>query len=341
MRYGLTKTCFLLLCAALILEAGATASPPQRVFSETGVALTPANFPHHSDKDVARMFELGKEVGSTAVFIYQWSQPGVEDVAKSMMRMSHEEGLVPIIALSPTSLQGLRGDVDAPEGVKRAAGRNLSFSNKVVYQAYIDQAVKMARLKPPYLCLATEINLLAFKDIREYVVFAHIYKKLYPVIKKISPSTKVFVSFQWDYLRLLDVKEPNRIVEHSKLIDIFRPELDLVAFTSYPADQYPNPSDIPKDYYERIYDHIRRDDPVIFMEIGWPSKGKGNEAKQLVFIQRLPSLMGNVRPQILAWSLLHDVDSSSLGGDLSSTGLADNSGRAKPAFDAFRELQRK
>jgi hypothetical protein len=341
MKHALGRTCLWFLCAALILEAGVTGSSQQKIFSETGIALTPPNFPHHSVQDVEKMFKLGKEVGSIAVFIYQWSQVGSENVAREMIRMSNQEGLVPIIAISPTSLQGLRGDLDAPEQVKRAAGRNLSFANKAVYQPYIDQVVRIAQLKPPYLCLATEINLLAFKDIKEYVVFAHIYRKVYPLIKKISPSTQVFVSFQWDYFRLLDTKEPDHISEHSKLIDIFRPELDLVAFTSYPADQFSNPTDVPKDYYEGIYEHIKRTDPVMFMEIGWPSTGKGSEAKQLEFIHRLPLLMSNVKPKILAWSLLHDVGSGTLGSDLATTGLADNRGRAKPAFDAFRELQGK
>lgn len=331
-----------LLAVVFLAEAGVPA-PPRRnkIFSATGVALTPANFPNHSDQDVKNMFKLGKEVGSAAVFIYQWSQPGLVDVARSMMKMSAEAGLTPIIAISPTSLSDLRGDLDLPEGVRRAARRNLSFANKAVYESYIAEVVKLAQLKPPYLCLATEINLLAFKDINEYVRFAHVYKKLYPVIKSISPQTKVFVSFQWDYLSIMDAKEPNKISEHSKLIDIFRPELDLVAFTSYPSARYSNPSDVPADYYERIYDHISRDDPVMFMEIGWPTTGKGNEKKQLEFIQRLPSLMGKTKPEVLAWSLLHDVGGGLLSSDLANTGLVTNNGRVKRAFEAFKELQSK
>jgi len=37
----------------------------------------------------------------------------------------------------------------------------------------------------------------------------------------------VFVSFQWDWGRVLDQKEPAKIEEHSKLFDIFRLEWTL------------------------------------------------------------------------------------------------------------------
>jgi len=125
------------------------------------------------------------------------------------------------------------------------------------------------------------------------------------------------------------------------MIDIFRPELDLVAFTSYPATVFNSPAAIPKDYYEHIYDHIKHSDPVVFMEIGWPTTGKGNEASQSEFIRQLPSLMANVKPQVLAWSLLHDVQGSPLGTDLSATGLLGNSGQAKGGLGAFKELKNK
>jgi hypothetical protein len=102
-----------------------------------------------------------------------------------------------------------------------------------------------------------------------------------------------------------------------------------------------SPAAIPTDYYAHIYDHIKRTDPVVFMEIGWPTTGKASEASQLEFIGRLPTLMADVKPQILAWSLLHDVQGSPLGTDLSTTGLLHNSGQAKSGLSAFKELRNK
>lgn len=304
-----------------------------------GIALTPANFPKHSGRDVDAMFALGKEVGSAAVFIYQWNQPDLVSVASKMIDRSRAAGLVPIVGLSPTVLTGMRGELDLPAPVAKAVGRRRSFAEKAVHQTFIRDALELAKLKPPYLCLATEINLLAISNLKEYLTFAHVYKQLYPLVKKVSPDTKVFVSFQWDVIRIMGVKEPNRIREHTKQIEVFRPELDVVAFTSYPADHFETPASVPSDYYEGILQHVQRSEEVMFMEIGWPSTGKGSEQEQAAFITRLPALLGKVQPSILAWSLLHDVRATALGGDLASTGLADPSGRRKPAFEAFKQLR--
>jgi hypothetical protein len=312
-------------------------------FETLGVALTPAHFPRHSGKDVDDMFRLGKQIGGAAVFIYQWSQPDFKEIASKMVDAAKAANLLPIVALSPTKLEGTRGEYDVPASVRSKAGRNVSFHDKNVYEPFMADAMELARMKIPYLCLATEINMLAFKDIKEYIYFAAVYKRVYAEVKKISPSTKVFVSFQWDFLYTMDTKESSaaKIKEHSKLIDIFRPELDLVAFTSYPFINFSSPTAIPANYYQRIYDHINGSDEVMFMEIGWPSAGKGSEASQTEFIQRLPSLMANVRPKVLAWSLLHDVSGEALPGDLSSTGLSDNSGKPKRSFAAFEALRDK
>ena len=236
-------------------------------FQTLGVAVTPAHFPHQSDKDIEDMFRLGKQVGDVGVFIYQWGQPDFKEVAAKVVQAAKGANLIPVVALSPTRLDGARAEYDVPDAVRRKAGRKLSFSDKNVYEPFISDALELARLKVPYLCLATEINFLAFKDIKEYINFAAIYKRTYAEVKKISPETKVFVSFQWDYFDIMDKKEPSpaKIKEHSKLIDIFRPELDVIAFTSYPFNDFASPAAIPADYYERIYNHINRSDEVMFM----------------------------------------------------------------------------
>jgi len=313
-------------------------SPAGGTFSGLGVALTPRNFPNHKPEDVEEMFKVGREAAKYAVFIYQWSEPHLLDVAKLMLAKSKEWGYTPIVGLSPTALGGLRDKLDVPERVRKAAGNNLSFSNPAVHQPYIDTVVELAKLKPPYLCLATEINLMAFKNIQEYIYFAHVYKQLYPVIKKVSPETKVFVSFQDDFIVILDDREPGKVKEHSKLIDIFRPELDLIALTSYPSDHFPAPDQIPQDYYSRIYRHIAKSDEVMFMEIGWPGSDENSYKKQVEFIKALPKLMKDVKPKVLAWSLLHDVRTSAMGANLTTTGLITPSGQRKPAFKYFEDL---
>jgi hypothetical protein len=310
-----------------------------RVIGGLGVALTPKGFPKHGPADIQQMFVLGKEVGQYPIFIYPWSQPDMLEVAARVVQLSKDAGMQPIVMLGPTVLTGFRSTYEAPKAVRDKARRGkLTMDDPAVHQAFIAAAIELARLKPPYLGLATEINMMAHEDVQEYIRFAHVYKQVYPLIKKESPQTRVFVSFQWDLFRILDQNEPNKIAEHTKLIDIFRPELDLVAFTSYPATHFSRPSQIPANYYTDLKRHVKASDEIAFTEIGWPSSGKGSEATQQDYIKRLPALMKDIKPRLIIWALLHDV-TGVFGADLATTGLLTAQGRRKSGFAAFKALR--
>jgi len=331
-----------LLALSFVAEHPQAQRTAQSSIGGTGVALTPAHFPRHSDADVQQMFSLGKEAGQYAAFIYPWSQEDMIPVATQVLKMSRDAGLTPVLAISPMSLAGLRSEYDAPAAVRRQAGKKkLTFDDAKVREPYIAAVLELAKLKPPYLCVATEINMSAFADIKEYVRFAAVYKAMYPLIKKVSPDTKVFVSFQWDLYQVLDQKEPKKLEEHSKLVDIFRPELDLVAFTTYPSNHFSKPSDIPATYYSDIRHHTHPDDKIMFMEVGWPTSGAKNASDDLQaqFIERLPALMGPIHPDVVLWALLHDV-TGVLPSPLATTGLLTSDGKRKSGFDAFKRLGR-
>jgi hypothetical protein len=302
-----------------------------------GVAITPRNFPNHTAPDVDEAFLLAHEVGRHAVFIYQWG--GLDmNVAAAMVQKARQAGLVPVLGLSPTTLDQGRKELDLPARVRKAAGANVSFSNPAIRGAYISAAADLAKLKPPYLCLATEINLLAMQRLPEYLHFATVYKEAYRAVKRVSPATKVFVTFQWEWMRILDAKEPQRIAEHSKVVDIFRPELDLVGFTTYPSPFHDTPAALVSDYYTWMFRHIARSESVMLMEVGWPTSGSGNEAEQLAFIERLPALLEGINLAGVEWALLHDVKLGVFDADLNTVGLRHRDGRAKLGYEAFRAL---
>jgi hypothetical protein len=302
-----------------------------------GIAITPRNFPHHTAADVEEAFVLAREVGRHAVFIYQWSEID-SSVVSAMVDKARRLGLVPIVGLSPTSLDQGRKELDVPARVRQRAGANLSFSNRAVRSSYVKAATDLARLKPPYLCLATEINLLAMQRLPEYLRFVTLYKEAYRAVKAISPATKVFVTFQWEWMRILDAGELDRIGEHSKVVNILRPELDLIGLTSYPSAFHETPADLPADYYTWMLRHIPPSDEVMLMELGWPTAGSGNEAEQLGFIERLPELLKGVNLVGVEWALLHDVQLGAFDADLNTVGLRYRDGRAKPGYGAFRAL---
>jgi hypothetical protein len=250
------------LATALIALSGLLASPPALAEAPRGIAITPRNFPNHTAADVDEGFRLAREVGQHAVLIYQWGEIDPA-VVRAMLEKTAQHGLVPVLGLSPTTLDQGRKELDLPARVRRRAGANVSFSNPVIRRSYVAAVTELARLKPPYLCLATEINLLAMQRLPEYLHFATLYKEAYRAAKAESPQTRVFVTFQWEWMRILDAKEPDRIAEHSKVIDIFRPQLDLVGLTSYPSPFHGAPAELPPDYYTWMFRHIRPGDPVI------------------------------------------------------------------------------
>ncbi len=346
------KTPLLISFAFLLLqsgEVGQTSTPHSRPGASTstsesstlrglGTALTPAHFPRHTSQDISRMLDEAREIGPYGVTIHQWQAPGGVDVATKLSELATQYGLKMALAVSPTTLSDTRGDLDVPSEVRRAAANKVSFGNDVVRQAFIKHAVELAKLRPAYLCLATEINLLALKNIREYVAFAETVKAAYPEIKAISPETKVFVSFQWDVLRQMDIEQPDKISEHTKLIDIFRPAPDVVAFSTYPGPQWKTAASMPGDYYATASRHLKSTDEVGFMEVGWPAYSPETVAQQTEFVRRLPQLFGSLRPSFVWWSLLHDVVTPALNNDLASTGLVQADDKPKPSFDAFRRL---
>jgi hypothetical protein len=303
-----------------------------------GVALTPRNFPSHTMADVDGSFRLARELGRHAVFIYQWGELDRE-VVKTMVGKAARARLVAIVGLSPTTLDQGRKELDLPAALRTQAGGNLSFSNPVIRSSYIKAAASLAELKPPYLCLATEINLLGIQRLAEYLHFVSLYKEAYRAIKKISPATTVFVSFQWEWMRILDARAPDRIADHSKLIHVFRPDLDLVGLTTYPSPFHENPARLPPDYYTWIFRHIQPRDPVMIMEAGWPTSGTGSEAEQVAFIARLPGLLKGINLVGLEWALLHDVQVGSFDANLNTVGLRYRDGRPKAGYERFRTLR--
>ena len=175
----------------------------------------------------------------------------------------------------------------------------------------------------------------------EYLHFAGLYKEAYLEVKRVSPNTKVFVSFQWEWMRILDAKEPFKIKEHSKVIDIFRPELDVVGFTTYPSPFHKTPADLVPDYYSWVYRHALKSDEILLMEVGWPTGGTGSESEQLAYIHRLPALLKHVNVSVVAWALLHDIELAEFDADLNTVGLITKQGRKKSGYDGFRALKKR
>jgi hypothetical protein len=296
----------------------------------TGVVVTPKNFPDHTPEDVADMFRLVGEVGTLAVIRIPWSDPNLLTAIRVMTDLASQHGLTPVIQLAPFKADGLKGaSLDLPRGVSRASGRE-SFANPAIAEAFTKAALEVAELAPPYLALATDLNLLQQSDPAEFTAFVQVYRDIYERIRKTAPKTRVFVTFQWDAMQQRDARA-NRA-----LLDALLPRLDVFAFNSDPVKLYERqgPAGIPADYYDRLQAY-RGAGEELLVEVSWPSERSSGEADQVAFIRSLPGLLARAKPSMVAWNFLHDVKVLIFTARL---GLITTSGTQKPAFAAFRSL---
>jgi hypothetical protein len=308
------------------------AQVPAGALGMASCGLTPRNLPHSKPADIEDAFQLAASVPQAVSLQFQWSDANYPKLARTLMQEARRHGLMPVVTLAATTLDKQRKELDLPRSLR---GKK-SFGDKAVKDGWVKSAQELAQLKPPYLCLASEINYLGFQRPDEFARFVAGYKEAYRAVKAISPDTKVFPSYQYDWIRILDNVEPGKLAEHVKLVDDFRPEVDLVGITSYPYEYYQKPEDMPSNYYSYFRNYLKPGDEVMVLEIGWP--GRKDLDSQERFIRRLPALLADLSPIMTSWALLHDVKLSIISDDLGSVGLLTREGRAKPALQAWREV---
>lgn len=321
----------LIAAVAVVAASGAQSTAPKLSSkTKTGTVVTPRNFPKQSADDLRDMFRLDRELGSFAVIRVNWNDPNRIDAAKIMVAMANERSLSAVVELNPFKADGLKGAAIDAGKAGPGGSRASSFNDPAVSDAFTKTALDLAEIKPPYLAVATDVNLFAQSDPAGFTAFAALYRSLYQQIKRISPNTKVFVTFQWDALQR---QSPSAI---GALLDALASSLDLLAFTSQPRNLFaqPGPSGIPQDYYSRISQYQSSNRPV-FLEVNWPSDGTNGESSQAAFIRALPDLLGKLDPSMLAWTFLYDVRILIFNV---RAGLIGVDGKEKPAFAAFQAI---
>ncbi len=209
-------------------------------------------------------------------------------------------------------------------------------------EEYKDNIVHFAQKdKPPYIGLGNELNYLYEQKPAEYQRVVSLFNQTYDAIKKVSPETKIFVSFQLEHMKglrggLFGGKNDTSKTDWAALKDFSK--ADFFAFTTYPSIIYDNPQDIPADYYTEVKNHTDKD--IAFSEVAWPSdlKVAGHNAtpeEQKAFIDRFTSDMKSVEPLFITWPFLYD---QKIGEPFTSMGLKDKDGNKKPAYDAWAAL---
>lgn len=318
-------------------------NPYERKFL-LGVGFWPTDYsPAYVDANFKELLESAE----IAYVQPEWtteSNSALNRIFDSWLERSRKAGLRTYIAI-----ECLTGD---RQGIRNPQGRpDITFADHAFRRAYRDQVVRMARKhRPDYLNIGVEINMYLKTHPDDTENFISLYREIYSEVKKVSPRTKVFVSFQYEVLKgefLGTVGEPQW-----GLLGKFQSVQDLIGISSYP--RFANPpydtSKIPMDYYYALKKYSSR--PIFFAEIGWYSSASVNppssERGQADFIRRLVGLLEPLSVEAVNWVGLRDPRDIPALAELKkqlpqffSLGLKRSNGEIKSAWSVWKNLKDK
>ncbi len=323
--------------AMLAVAAGGTHAAKDTPF---GVELIPPNFPLSSVNDVVNSIVLISQIGSHGSKIGVWGDPDALSKLGPLADAMRQFGLKSMLQLGTTFL----GTPAPPPGFVR------SFGDPNTRARLLADVLVLARAKPDYLVLTTEANLMHRFSPAEFELYRSLHSEAYALAKATSPNTKVGVSYLYSLwfadFHISKVDVPAKLQPY-----------DFIAFTTYPEwlvreGHFASIAAIPPEWYgasRLAYPNAA----IVFSEVGWASKVRGTPAIQQEYLRNLPRLMSTVRPQLVTWAVLHDVeyysrallspestaflegigvDIDALFGHFNGMGLLDGFGNPKPGL---------
>ncbi len=270
-----------------------------------------------------------------------------------IVQLGKQNGLEPVFVIDPLNGLDRKKFFNLPEGWKPA------FSNSDIRSAMTNYALRIVRqFHPRFLGLASEINTYADTHPEDFPGFLSLYREIYAKIKAVAPDTVVFVTFQWEEINNLmpgvDGGRPPYATRWEQM-EVFEPQLDLWAISTYPFIAYRSSREIPADYYAQLA--ARTQKPLAIAESGYTAQGvaalRGTPQDQAGFLRAVHDQLGG-RLRLWIYTLLSDFNPESyaplmkqqgLGGELSilgmfaHLGLRESSGTPRPGlavWDAFR-----
>jgi hypothetical protein len=297
-------------------------SPPAPEGPLYGVALSPKSF---EGADFGAFFDEAREVGS----LVTWGGP--------IAHVGQENG-APRAVAQLAKQKGLR--VAIQTGLFQEGDAQPSWDNATLANLTRDAATFAAQHKPDFFALGVEVNRFFERDPVAFDQYARWYDGTYDAVKNASPATKVFVTFQYEWMEGKrgglfggDASAPDQW----SLLDRF-PKRDLTGFTTYPGLVLPDPDQAPADYYANL---SRAGGPVAITEVahfadapapGWASSPE----EQARFVAWFGERMESVDPALVVWLHLHDQPGAPI--PFRHMGLVGEAGE-RPAREAWRALQ--
>jgi hypothetical protein len=321
----------------LAFAPGASQSAKDTPF---GVEMIAAHWPTTTYEDILHALDLTASIGGHSSRIWYWGDDFAKQNMPYLMALQRARGLKSLVQISSIFV----GDPSPPQGFVK------SFGNAETRNRYLKDVEDLAAMKPDYLVLMTEANIMYRFNKPEFDNYRWLYREAYYRAKAVSPNTKVGVS------QLHTLWYVNFFIDHIDVPALLSPA-DFVAFTSYPEDVvregvFASIAAMPASWYgstRQAYPTM----PILFTEMGWASKVRGTPEVQAEFVRNLPRLMSLAKPEAITWAVLHDtefynrslltpettlfleslgVDIDALFGHFNGMGLLDGYSNPKPAF---------
>ncbi len=286
------------------------------------------------------------------------TNPGAQDIKeiRDLMTLAGQRNLEPIFVVDP--LNGLDRRQFSPLPPELEGG---NFATAGIRSAFTNYAITLVNeFQPRYIGLASEINTYADAHPEDFPNFVGLYRETYAAIKSASPGTQVFVTFQWDDLNNaipFDARDGEPFQPKWEQIEIFEPQLDIWAISSYPFVAFERAADIPSDYYTPLL--ARTDKPLAVAEGGVNSRPigqiPGSPQDQIDHLNAVNTQLGG-RLEFWIQLVLFDLNAESYRDFLAENGmestadtilwfgaigLLEMDGTPKPALETWDSIRNK
>ncbi|MBD3232115.1 MAG: hypothetical protein GF315_00155 [candidate division Zixibacteria bacterium] len=289
---------------------------------QVGIAgIIPRNYPNSTEEDYLLFTEEAKLVAEYVGPYAPWDDPGVTEGIEFVQY--HVADVKPLIALG--------FNMDSVE---------VGYFERV-RDSYREAVLEVVSdYQPEYIAVGVEVNRLIVEKSRDiFDEYVETYLHIYDAIREIDTQTKIFATFQLEYMKGAAYLTGMEFEPHWDALESFDEKLDLVGLTVYPFLEYSTVSEIPDGYYQEINQYI--DKPVIIAEMGWLSQDvltvEGSEQEQVDFVVDFLEASEDLNMELMMYSFLYEP----IGVEplFSSIALKTNDGEEKEVYSYWRALK--
>jgi len=214
------------------------------------------------------------------------------------------------------------------------------FGDGPTRSAFRDLAVRIAsEHNPDYLLLGVEVDYYAVLDPEDFENFLQSYASTREAIHRVSDTTTVSVSFQYEHAtQTVDAEGPLL----DDLLVAFGPSLDILGLSLYPFLSGATPDEVDGNYLAPL---ARLDRNIAVFETGWPGETDGGLTDQRDYLQHLAVALDSLAVSLLVWVSAIDAEPTALEPGVpswaSQVGLSRRPGTPKPAAAVWSEWFRR